>query len=298
MNEQFNRTKRFSEILDHTFQLTKNYFSPFFLIFLFILGPVFLLEAILLLTTGTGLIRHLGMGANTFEQIIMGFDEDVFSQATSVSDLSTFATLVLTPLATVSILLAVKRIKDGENFTAGGIIKQAGKRFGAVLGSSIIVGLIFIVAFVAVIVAIILPSVMVASVEPVSGILLGLGVFLILGLLMALWFSRWGFYMAAVFFKEGFPGIGYSWRLTRKNTWRVFGLFIVIGLITSIISGAIGALFGAFLGNSVLFTIITNLVSMLTYMISAVAYSVIYFDLKLRHDGDDLREMIDEYQNN
>lgn len=298
MDEQFNRTKGFSEILDHTFQLIKNYFSPFFLIFLFILGPVFLLEAILLLVTGTGFFRQLGIGSNTFEQIIMGFDEDVFVQATAITNLTSFATLVLIPLSTISIILAVQKIKDGESFTAGSIIKQASKRFGAVLGSSIIVGIIFFAVLVASIMIIVIPSVIIADNSPVFGILFGIGLFLIIGLLTALWFSRWGFYVAAVFYKKAFPGIGYSWRLTKKHTWRIFGLFLIIGLITSIISGAISGLFGAILGNSVLFSIITSLVTILTYMISAVAYAVVYFDLELRHGGDELQDMIDDYQNN
>lgn len=298
MNQQFSRTKKFSEILDHTFQLSKSYFSTFFLIFLFILGPVFLLEAILLLVSGTSFIRQMGTGSTWFEQIATGFDEDTFSRATEVADFSVFATLVLIPLASASILIAVKKIKDGESFTAGSVIKQAGKRFGAVLGSSIIVGIIFFVVLIAVMVSIIIPSVAIGVNEPVSGIIFGLGLFLIFGLLIALWFTRWSFYMAAVLFREDFPGIGYSWRLTKKHTWRVFGLFLVIGLITSIISGAIDGVFVVILGNSVLYSMIANLVTILVYMISAVAYAVIYFDLKFRHDGDDLKEMIDDYQNN
>src|SRR5699024_631215 len=148
----------------------KNYFSPFFLIFLFILGPVFLLEAILLLVTGTGFFRQLGIGSNTFEQIIMGFDEDVFVQATAITNLATFATLVLIPLVTIYMILARQEIKDGESFTAGGLIIQAAKRFGAVLGSSIIVRIIFFAVLVVAIMFIVIPRVVIANDSPVFGV--------------------------------------------------------------------------------------------------------------------------------
>src|SRR5690625_3896857 len=164
--------------------------------------------------------------------------------------------------------------------------------------SSIIVGINFFEVLVASIMIIVIPSVVIANDSPVFGVLFGIGLFLIIGLLTALWFSRWGFYIAAVFYKKSFPEIGYSWSMTKKHTWRIFVLFLIIGLITSIISGAISGLFGAILGNSVLFSIITSLVTILTYMISAVAYAVMYFDLEFRHGGAELQDMIDDYPNN
>src|SRR5699024_816820 len=123
MDDLFNKTKGFGEILDHIFQLIKTYFAPFFLIFLFILGPVFLLEAILLLVTGTSFFRHLGVGGNRFEQIIMGFNEPIFSKAEEISNMVSFTTLILVPLGTISILQAIQKIKNKEDFTAGGMIK-------------------------------------------------------------------------------------------------------------------------------------------------------------------------------
>lgn len=297
MDDLFNKTKGFGEILDHIFQLVKSYFAPFFLIFLFILGPVFLLEAILLLVSGTSFFRQLGVGGNRFEQIIMGFDEPIFSRAEEISNMISFATLVLVPLGTISILQAVQKIKNKEDFTPGGMIKQASKRFGPVLGSSLIVGIVFFFTFIIILVAIIVTGVVAFDNSSVAIVIFGLVLLLGISLLIALWFSRWGFYMAAVYFKESFPGIGYSWRLTKKNTLRVFGLFLTIGLITGIVSAAINGFFGAILGNSVLFSIISNLILILTYMISAVAYAVIYYDLKVRQGGEDLQDMIDEYQN-
>lgn len=301
MNSQFSRAKKFSEILDHTFQLCKNNFSTFFLILLFTLGPLYLLEAILLVARGTGFFIHTGTGANYLEQILAGMDE-TFETGADISGIVNLGMLFLLPLSMAAILLAVKRIKDGESFTPGSIIKQAGVRYGPLLGSSVIIGLIFFVVVFVMIIALIFPMfipLLTLEFESAIGtIILMLLLFLGIGLLVFLWFTRWSFYLAAVLFREGFPGIGYSWRLTKKNTWRIAGLFIIITLITSIITGAVDMILVFILGNSVLYTIISSVVVMITYMISSVAYAVIYFDLKLRHEGDDLRKMIDDYQNN
>lgn len=301
MNSQFSRAKRFSEILDHTFQLCKNHFSTFFLIFLFTLGPLYLLEAILLMATGTGFFIQTGTGANYLEQIMTGMDE-TFETGADVSGIINFGLIFLLPLSMAATLLAVKRIKDGESFTPGSVIKQAGVRYGPLLGSSVIIGLIFFIVVFVMIITLIFPMfipLLTLEFESAIGtIILMLLLFLGIGLLVFLWFTRWSFYMAGVLFREGFPGIGYSWRLTKKNTWRIVGLFLIIALITSIITGAVDVLLVFILGNSVLYTMISKVVVMFTYMISSVAYAVLYFDLKLRHDGDDLKEMIDDYQNN
>ena len=53
---------------------------------------------------------------------------------------------------------------------------------------------------------------------------------------------------------------------------------------------------GIVLGNSVLLTLIANLVTLITTMIFYVGYGVMYLDLKTRHDGDDIKEMLEDYK--
>jgi hypothetical protein len=296
MKDLFSRQKRFSEILDHTFQLLKGNFSTFFLVFLILLGPLYLIQALLLLNSGTSFFREVGVGGSWFEEMLSSFDEGV-GVSVEMNNTLSFLIAILGPLAIAAVLFGVDRIRKQETFTAGSLIKQAFSRFFPLVGSTFIIGIIFIVITIIAFVVILLPIGSMVIVDPIVaifGILVILfGIFL--GLLLL--FTRWGFYLAAVAFKEGFPGIPQSWSLTRKNTWRVFGIFLVIFLITAILYGAIDGIFAMVLGNSVLYIIIINLATILVTMINAVAYSVIYFDLKLRQDGDDLKEMIDEYQN-
>jgi len=296
MNEQFSKAKQFSEILDHTFQLCKNYFSKFFLVYLILIGPIYLIEALFLLGSGVGFLRHVGNDMYWIDQFFDGYD------VTNVFFLNSFiglATLFLTPIAVASILIALHKIKNKEEFTVGSAIKQAFSRFFPILGSNLILGLIVVGLFVGFVTALVVFGTIGGIFDhPLSAVLYT--IVLIIGFFLgfALLFTRWGFYLATVVFKEGFPGLAQSWRLTKKNTWRVFGLFIVIFLITGIVGVAVEGVVEIILGNSVLYVIIVNLVNILISMINAVAYAVIYFDLKLRQDGDDLREMIDEYQNN
>ncbi len=71
MKDQFGRQKRFSEILDHTFQLLKSNFSTFFLVCLILLGPIYLIEALLLLNSGVSFFREIGTsGGSWFEDVM------------------------------------------------------------------------------------------------------------------------------------------------------------------------------------------------------------------------------------
>ncbi|PAV28454.1 hypothetical protein CIL05_16070 [Virgibacillus profundi] len=297
MKDQFSRAKGFSEILDHTFQLCKRHFSTFFLIFLIILGPVFLLEALFLMASGTSFFRQMGSGSNWFEQILSGYDESLSNSAGS-DYLIGFVMLALTPIGYAAVLFAIIKIRNDEKFTAGTVIKKGFSRFWPLFGSSIIIAAILIGIIIVVALFITIPGVIMGMGDPLSGIILGIVLFLVIGLAISLLFTRWSFYLGTIVFEEGFPGFAESWRLTKKHTWRIFFLFLIVILITTIVGGAIEAVFTLILGNSVLHIIIVDLVAILTSMITAVAYAVIYFDLKLRQDGDDLREMIDDYQNN
>lgn len=295
MEDRFRKQKRFSEILDHSFQLLKSNFSTFFLVFLILLGPIYLIEALLLLNSGVSFFREVGTSGNWFNDAMAGFDEGV-GVSLEMTNVMTLLLAILGPIALASVLFGVNRIRNQESFTAGSLIKEGFSRFGPLVGSTLIIGIIFIAILVPVFIIFIIMAGLLFT-EPVTALLGILVMLFAIFLGFTLLFTRWGFYLAAVSFKEGFPGIPESWRLTKKHTWRVFGLFLVIFLITVIIAVAIDSITAIFLGNSVLYTIILNLTTILVSTINAVVYSVIYFDLKLRQDGDDLKEMIDEYQN-
>ncbi|MCM3567687.1 hypothetical protein [Neobacillus mesonae] len=302
MDSKFVKPKGFGEILDLTFSLSKNRFKDFFLIFLILLGPVYLVEAIIQLISGTNFFREVGSGSTWYEQILTSFAETGTIESSNMgSDISLvlvgLVTLILGPVAEAAILFSVNHIRKNEDFTVKSVIKKAFSRFWPMLGSSILFGLMLIGLILVPILIVSLTGVFGSFIHPALGISLAVVLFLGFGVLIALLLTRWSFYFGSVVLDRKSPGFGRSWRLTKGRTWVLIGLYIIFYLIISIISFAVEATLGLVLGNSVLLSIISNIVMLITTMIFSVGYGVMYLDLKIRHDADDLKELIDDYNN-
>lgn len=301
MDTKFKKPKNFGEILDHTFSLSKNRFSDFFLITLIFMGPVYLLHALIQLFSGVSFFRELGSGDVWFEQILSGFVEtDATFENTLGLDIGLivigFIGMILFPVAEAAILFALNHIRKNEAYTVGSVIKEAFSRFWPMLGSSILYGLIVICLIIVPIIFISLAGVLGVIVEPIVGILLGILLFLVFAVGIGYLLTRWSFYFGSVVLDKESPGFTRSWRLTTKRTWILMGLYIIFYLIISSISTAVELSFVVLLGNSVLLSIIVNIVTMFTTMFFSVGYGVMYLDLKTRHDADDLKEMIEDYK--
>lgn len=300
MNSQFNKPKSFGEILDQTFRLSKNRFRDFFTILLILIGPLYVIQALVQLLAGASLFRGVGSGGSWYEGFLAEFDEGAATATTFAEDISLLiiglATFILFPVAQAAILFAINRIRKNEAYTVGAVIKQAFSRFWPILGSSLLFGVILFGSMVVPIIVIGIVAFAGATTDLVTSIILTIGLFLAFFVGVALLLTRLSFFLAAVVFDEEVPGLRFSWRLTKKRTWKLFGLYVVFYLIIGIISFATEALFGIFLGSSVLFTLLVNLVTLFTTMLLSVGYAVMYFDLKIRHGAEDLKEMIDEYK--
>ncbi|MFZ3587775.1 hypothetical protein ACOI1C_00580 [Bacillus sp. DJP31] len=300
MNNQFNKPKGFGEILDQTFRLSKNHFTHFFMILLIIMGPIFLLQAVVDLFAGASFFRTVGTGTEWYEQILSRFEEPSADYSTGIGTLIGIISiglisLIVYPIADAAILLAIDQIRKQEEYSVGSVLKKAFSRFWPILGSNILYGLIIIGIVIVPIILVALVGVFGTAANPVVGILiailLGLGFLVVLVYLL----TRWSFYFASVVLENNAPGISRSWKLTRNRTWVIVGLYIVFSMITGGIGYAIQLTFGAILGNSVVMNIIVNMTTLLTTMIFTVGYAIMFFDLKTRHDADDLKEMIEEY---
>ncbi|MBS4194235.1 hypothetical protein [Lederbergia citri] len=297
MDIKFNRPKGFGEILDLTFKLSKYKFSDFLLINLIFMGPIYLLQIIIQLMSGVSFFRELGTGNVWYEQILSSFEE---TGSTSLgADLGiiavSFLSIFLFPVAGAAILIAINHMRKNEEYTVGSVIKEGFSRYGPILGSSIlfvllVIGLVFIP-----IIIVVLVGFVGALVNPVAGILIAVLLFISFLIGIGLLLTKWGFYFGSVVLDGEAIGFSRSWKLTKNRTWALFGLYLVFSLIVSSISYAVEVSFGIFLGNSVLLSIISSVVSLFTTMIFSVGYSVMYLDAKTRHDADDLKEMIEDY---
>ena len=118
-------------------------------------------------------------------------------------------------------------------------------------------------------------------------------------MILPLLFAGWAVFLCAIVYLQirlGFgpyaaacdrlsPGqaIARSWSVTRRNWWRTFVVLLVVGLATGVITGLAGG--GQFLSLGVQYLIVIPLLTALAAPLTTVAYLVLYYDLRLRHDG-------------
>lgn len=300
MEEYFSRPRSFGAVLDQTFRISKNNFATFFVIMLIVIGPLILLDALLTLLTGASLIRDSSGGGSLIEQFTNTLDEAAYGTTTiqqSIRDMLVgLGTIVLYPMAQAAIIYSIDALRTKEEFTPGSLIKRAFSRFWPIFGSSLLFSLIVFGMVGIPLIVILVIAIMGAVFNVAAGIVIFIILFLAIGVVAAFFLTRWGLYLPAVVFEPCAPGLGRSWNLTRGNFWRTFGLIVVIGAITLIIRVVFDVLFTFILGFSVLYFILNNVVIMITTMFFSVGYALIYFDLKKRNDGDDLLEMIENYE--
>ena len=297
MEKVFSRPKQFGEILDLTFRIIKDHFGKLFLLLLAFNSPVIITQIIVQVFAGRGLIRDVAAGENFFEQLINTYDMSgqIFDPAELSGNLIVLLiSLFIYPVATASVFLIVKRIKNKQSYDLKEVASQSFARFWPLLGSYI---LFCFVAFFVIAIPVAIIAVLIGITFAMGSILAG--VFLILILLAALLGSlllltRWSFYLPISLFDQA-PGLSEIFRLTRGRTWITFGLFITLALITTFIGSAVQGL-SLFLGMSVLYTTIVSVLGVFTSMIFTVGIAVIYFDLEVRQTGSDLKDMIESYQ--
>ncbi|MUV37518.1 hypothetical protein JNUCC1_01324 [Lentibacillus sp. JNUCC-1] len=297
MNGNAQSPKSFGQILDYTFRLSKRYFKDFFLIVLIFTGPVYLIQALIELASGTSLVTGLSEGGSYLDRLVSSVDEtantSLFQDVLLM--LTGLVSIILGPLAAVGIMHGVHHASRGERVDAGDLLRRPLAKLWPIIGSSLLVGVIFFAIVFVPLMIIIFMGVFGAFIEPISAILfsvlMGLGLMLGVALLAA----RWGFYLGPVAFENNTPGIGRSWHLSKGQTWKIVGIFLILFIITGTITSVIDFVMTLLMGYSVLHTVLTGVVTLVLNVIMYVGYAVVYFDLKVRNDADDLEGMIADY---
>lgn len=294
MESKIDSPKGFGQILDLTFSISKKKFSQFVLIMLIFMGPIYVLQAIMELASGVGFFIEMEKGGTWFENVLGSFEESSVGADAALA-VSGLLSLIFAPISAAAIMFALNHIRKGEEYTVGSVIKEAFSRFWPMLGSNILFGLIVVGLYFIPMLIVFFVGIMGAVMFPVAGIALAVLLFLGFTFGLGLLLTRWSFYFGSVVLKEGTPGLSRSWELTKGRLWVTFGLYVIFTLIITCISMALEFSFGFMIGNSVLLSMIINVGTLFTTMIFTVGYTVMYFDLKARHDADDLREMIGDY---
>ncbi|MGV3488245.1 MAG: hypothetical protein ACO1OC_06620 [Tuberibacillus sp.] len=186
-------------------------------------------------------------------------------------------TVALGSMARASILASIYHERNGETVNVKKALKQSYSRFWPLLGSSIIYGLCVL--------GILIGLMAILALSHVIGdiVLILIIPFAIFSLYLII---RWCFYYPAVLFEKVAPGLRKSWQLTDESFWRLLGIFIVFNLITLIFNSVVSGVFDHLFGYSVLTEFVSDIVSILTDMITYVSFALIYFDLRVRNDGE------------
>ncbi len=189
----------------------------------------------------------------------------------------------------------------------------ASPRLGALIGSTLLAGLVFSgVMVVGGIVSVVIGAVLIALHAAPAGVLL-----IIVGLIATLVFTvvfwvRFAVAAPAVVLEGQGPAVSLSrsWRLTKKSSWRVFGILLLTELIVLVATGVlqvpfgvIGAIAGhgsggilAFGGGSTSPSVVVSIISAIGGIVAgsvarpilAGARVLLYVDLRMRREGLDL----------
>ncbi len=308
----------FSEILDVTFRILKEHFSKLFLIMLIFMAPYYVLQGIALISGGISLLpepnRSAGIASLLGSFTQAGTQGANYSYGTAYLVLFSASLLLLTlislPMSYASLIIMIEQIRNKEKVNISSIIRRAFSRFWALLGGSIVYGLIIFalyIGMVLIIVAYLAFSVGLGAFRGLAvGTTAGLGSHILVLVMLTLasifgfayLMTRWSFFFAAIVFEKVSPGLGKSWRLTRGNFWRLVGLYLVVAILNGIILFVLQSAVVLFLGSSILAFLLNSLVSILVMMTPVITYAVIYFDLRVRNEAVDLKGMLETYQGN
>lgn len=300
------KPKTFSEILDQTFRIVKENFSSLFLLVLVLLGPLYLIQSLFMLVSGASFLRASSGNGSFFDSVMQNIEAsetpfpanfDNMGIIIAYAIIMPIIAIVLYILAQSSIILATNKIQDQESWTNKQIIKQAMSRFWPLLGSSVLLIVMLIGGLTGMILAFTLVGITMQGaslpITIVVFLLLTLAILAGLGFL----FTKMSLFFAAVTFEKVAPGITKSWKLTKGRFWPTLGLYIVFYILISITGAIINMVMTLLLGNSVVASLVSYLVTIITTLIFFVGYSLLYRDLKVRNEAEDLKGMIDSYKN-
>lgn len=205
------------------------------------------------------------------------------------------------------LIVAVSEAVLGRRPSAGQVWARARPRVPALLGLSLLTGLLSVIGFAVLIgpgVALLAVSGRAAAVA----LVIGVPAAIVLG---ALLFVRLAFAAPALLLEDlgVVAAMRRSWRLVQGSWWRVLGVLVLTSVIAAVANGllqapfsVVGAVIGAALGSSdaaadvtgslVVTTVVGNIgtviASTVTAPFSAAVTALLYIDLRIRREGLDV----------
>lgn len=221
--------------------------------------------------------------------------------------LTALATTILTGL----LIVAVSRSVLGRIATPGEVWERTRGRILPLIGQTLLITLITIVAdIIILVIGVVLIAVIAASImgsDPGAGaiiatLLVALALIVLVFIAAVFLVVRLSLAPAALMLENTgvIEGIGRSWALTRGSFWRVLGILVLAGLITGLVTGTLSFGLGMVFGVvpvglpaaqplvSAVTVLLTSVLSALVLPFTAAVTALTYIDLRMRTEGLDV----------
>jgi Membrane domain of glycerophosphoryl diester phosphodiesterase len=269
------RVMPLGELLDETFKLYRRHFTVIAGVALIIIVP----NLILSLISGSyraNPVTYLQNVAQNFNNPNALATIQAQQQAYTSSPLYLLSfpiAALLLPFSVGALYRAATSLAAGNVETIGSVLSGTLRRYFAVWGVVLLLGLLFV------------------------------GVIGIVTIPVVFWVAiRWWVAIPALFAEGIGPvkALGRSWNLVRDNWWRTLGILIIVGIMVYFIDAALQVLFSGVAAvvpgltgdlRAGVITTITTLVDALVGAITPIAITMLYLDLRVRKEGLDLDQL-------
>jgi hypothetical protein len=244
------------------------------------------------ISSATTRLRQLSAGGTITPQQLSSVSSSLFALFGVLLGIALLQALVVQPIATAAMARAVGDIYLDQPATLGSAYRAVGRRLGAVVAVSMILFgfgvLLFGVAF-----GLVAGAVYAFGSGAVALLVLVVPVTVFLVILM---YTRWLFAAPIVMLERvgARAALRRSWQLVRGSTPRVFGITLLVGLITGILGAIVGALLNLVtqVGDENLRLVLTQLASLIVAVliqpISFIVVVLMYYDLRIRKEAFDI----------
>ncbi len=290
------RAQAVGELLDSAFTLYRRNVKLILAITAVVQLPLALFSYLVYQLTGitsaNTRLQQLSAGGTVTPQQLSNIGGTVAAVLGVVVGIALLQVLVVQPIATAAMTRAVGDIYLDKPTSVGAAYRAVGQRLAAVVGVSMMlfgVGvLLFGVAF-----GLVFGAVAAFGSSGAALLIIVVPAAVFVGILV---YTRWLFAAPIVMLERvgALAALRRSWQLVRGSTPRVFGITLLVGLITGILSAIIAALLGVVtqFGDVNLQLILSQLarlvVAVLIQPISFIVVVLLYYDLRIRKEAFDI----------
>ncbi len=290
------RAQAVGELLDSAFTLYRRNLRLILAITAVVQVPLALFSYLAYQLTGIGSattrLQQLGANGTITRQQFLDISSTLITVLAVVFGIALLQALVVQPIATAAMTRAVGDVYLDHPATVGGAYRAVGRRIGSVVAVSMLLFLAG-VGLLAAAFGLVIGSVYAFGAGGAALLIVVVPVTLFIVILV---YTRWLFAAPIVILERSgaVAALRRSWQLVRGSTPRVFGISLLVGLITGILSAIVGALLGVVtqFGDESVRLILSQLASLIVAVliqpISFIVVVLLYYDLRIRREAFDI----------